>query len=134
MGDLFHDILSHREYRSAPAMKKALTIIIGFVHDFAAGCWAATVLAIYWLSKQSFSAEVGVIMLGLKKQLFWAGIACVVTVVLAGVGRTFTYAYVGSVYGEDAEKLRRRMLAVKHIILFTVFCLGIWWQYSMVFR
>jgi len=132
MGDLFHDILLHRDHLSAPVMKKALTIIIGFVHDFAAGCWAATVLAIYWLSKQSFSPEVGDIVFGLKKQLFWAGIACVITVFATGAGRSFTY--VDNVYGKDAEKVRRKMLIMKHVILLMVFGSGIYWQYTMVFR
>ena len=33
-------------------MKKALTIVIGFIHDFAAGCWAATVIAVYYPHKE----------------------------------------------------------------------------------
>lgn len=113
-------------------MKKALTIIIGFVHDFAAGCWAATVLAIYWLSRQTGSPEVGAVMFGLKKQLFWAGIACVVTVFATGAGRSFTY--VDNVYGREAEKVRRKMLIMKHVILLVIFGSGICWQYMMVFR
>lgn len=112
-------------------MKKALTIVIGFIHDFAAGCWASTVLAIYWLSKQSLPAELGAVIFGLKRQLFYAGIACVVLVFATGAGRTFTY--VGGVYGKDAERTRRRMLVIKHIILVIVFGLGAWWQYMMVF-
>ncbi|TAN38687.1 MAG: hypothetical protein EPN25_13255 [Nitrospirae bacterium] len=113
-------------------MNKAFTIFIGFVHDFAAGCYAATVLGIYWLSRQAYPPEVGAIILGLKKELFWTGIACVVTVFATGAGRTFTY--VDNVYGEDAEKRRRKLLIIKHVFLFAVFGLGIWWQYSMVFR
>ncbi len=112
-------------------MKKAFTIIIGFVHDFAAGCWAATVLAIYWLSRQVYATEVNTVIFGLKRQLFWAGIVCVITVFATGAGRTFTY--VDNVYGPDAEKRRRRLLMVKHIVLLAVFGLGIWWQYSMTF-
>ena len=112
-------------------MNKAFTITIGFVHDFAAGCYAATVLGIYWLSRQVYSAEVGAVILGLKKQLFWTGIVCVVTVFATGAGRTFTY--VDNVYGEDAEKRRRKLLIIKHVFLLTVFGLGIWWQYSMTY-
>lgn len=112
-------------------MKKALTIVIGFIHDFAAGCWAATVLGIYWLGRQAFSAEAGGIILGLKKQLFWAGIVCAATVFATGAGRSFTY--VDNVYGADAERVRRKMLIIKHIFLLLIFGLGIWWQYTMVF-
>jgi len=113
-------------------MKKALTVFIGFIHDFAAGCWAATVLGVYWLSRQAFPAEVGSIMFGLKRQLFYAGIVCVILVFATGAGRSFTY--VGNVYGPDAERIRRKMLIIKHVVLIVVFGLGIYWQYTMVFR
>lgn len=116
-------------------MKRASTIIIGFLHDSAVGCWAATVLAVYWLDRLSFERlELQPALGGLKKEFFYIGLVCVAVVLLAGVGRTFTYAYIGSVYGKDAEKLRRKMLIVKHIILFSVFGAGIYWQYTMVFR
>lgn len=112
-------------------MKKALTIIIGFIHDFAAGCWAATVLAIYWLDSVASSPELVMTLAGLKRQFFWAGVVCVVTVFTTGAGRTFTY--VDNVYGQEAEKRRRKLLMVKHIILLFIFGLGIFWQYSMTF-
>jgi uncharacterized membrane protein len=112
-------------------VKKVLTILIGFIHDWAAGCWAATVMGIYWLSRQTVSAEVGIILFALKKQFFYFGIACVIVVFATGAGRTFTY--VGNVYGEDAEKVRRKMLILKHIFLLIVFGAGILWQYTMVF-
>lgn len=116
-------------------MKKAFTIFIGFLHDFAAGCWAATVLAVYWLDRiNSLTPELRSLLNGLERQFFWAGLGCVVVVLLAGMGRTFTYAHIGNVYGDDAEKLRRKMLIVKHVILLSVFGLGIYWQYTMVFK
>jgi len=115
-------------------MKKAMTIFIGFLHDFAAGCWAASVLAVYWIDHVATQRpELKSSLDGLERQFFWAGLACVVVVLLAGMGRTFTYAYVGEVYGKDAEKMRKKMLIIKHIVLFTVFGLGIWWQYKLVF-
>ena len=112
-------------------MKKILTILIGFIHDWAAGCWAATVLAIYWLQRQSVPVEMSGIIFGLKKQLFYAGLICVILVFATGAGRTFTY--VVDVYGQDAEKVRRKMLIIKHIVLLIVFGSGIFWQYTMVF-
>lgn len=112
-------------------MKKALTIFVGFVHDFAAGCWAATVLAVWWL--RNIEGKQGLDFFGLKKQFFWLGLACVAVVLLAGVGRTFVYAYIGDVYGSDAEKLRKKMLLIKHISLFLVFGSGIFWQWTMIF-
>jgi putative copper export protein len=115
-------------------MKKAITIFIGFLHDFAAGCWAASLLAVYWLDRvASQRPELKPVLDGLERQFFWAGIACVAIVLLAGMGRTFTYAYVGNVYGEDAERLRRKMLIIKHVVLMLIFGAGIYWQYSLVF-
>ncbi len=112
-------------------MKKALTIFIGFIHDFAAGCWGATVLAIYWLNRQAVPPELHGIILGMKKQFFYFGIVCVLLVFATGAGRTFTY--VGNVYGPDAERVRRKMLITKHILLLTIFGAGIYWQYVMVY-
>jgi putative copper export protein len=116
-------------------MKKAMTIFIGFLHDFAAGCWAASVLAVYWIDHVALlRPELKSSLDGLERQFFWAGLGCVAVVLLAGMGRTFTYAYIGSVYGEDAERLRRKMLIVKHVVLMLIFGSGIYWQYSLVFR
>ena len=112
-------------------MKKILAILVGFIHDWAAGCWAATVLGVWWLSRYSGTAAVGEILFDLKKQFFYFGIACVIVVLATGAGRTFTY--VGNVYGEDAEKMRRKMLLIKHIILLSVFGAGTCWQFFMTF-
>lgn len=112
-------------------MKKTFTIFIGFLHDFAAGCWGATVFALYWLSSHPLPADPGGVMLGMKKQFFYFGVACVVLVLATGAGRTFTY--VGDFYGKDSEKMRRKMLIVKHLFLFALFGLGTYWQYTMVF-
>lgn len=114
--------------------KKGITIFIGFLHDFAAGCWGATVLAIYWLDKIAAQRpELTSILGGLERQFFWAGIFSTAVVLTAGMGRTFTYAYIGEFYGAGAEKMRRKMLIVKHVVLLSVFGLGIWWQYRVVF-
>lgn len=113
-------------------MKKGITIFIGFLHDFAAGCWVATVLAVYWVDRVAAQrSELKPLLDGLERQFFWAGVVCTVVVLAAGGGRTFTY--VDNVYGQDAEKDRRRLLMIKHIILFIVFGLGLWWQYRMAF-
>ena len=115
-------------------MKKAFTIFIGFLHDFAAGCWGASVLAVYRIHREVLErGELRVILSGLMREFFYLGLACLTLVLLAGLGRTFTYAYIGSVYGEQSEQLRRKMLIVKHIVLFSVFGAGTWWHYSMVF-
>ena len=114
-------------------MKKVLAIFIGFIHDFAAGIWAATVLAVYWLDRVTM-AETKTVLYGLKKEFFYIGLVCIGIVFLTGAGRTFTYAYVGDVYGTGAEKMRKKMLIIKHIILLLIFSSGTYWQYSMTFN
>jgi putative copper export protein len=113
-------------------MKKALTIFIGFLHDFAAGCWAATVLAVYWVDRiSSGRPELKPLFDTLEQRFFWAGVACTAVVLTAGTGRTFTY--VDNVYGPEAEQSRRRMLIIKHLLLVAVFGLGTWWQYTLAY-
>ncbi|MBI4823043.1 MAG: hypothetical protein HY805_02280 [Nitrospirae bacterium] len=113
--------------------KKIFTIFVGFVHDFAAGCWAATVFVVWWLERVQDEALVPLIS-EIQREFFYIGIACIATVLVAGVGRTFTYAYIGSVYGEESERFRRKMLLAKHIILFSIFGLGTYWQYTVIFK
>jgi putative copper export protein len=113
-------------------MKKIISIVIGFFHDFAAGCWAATLLAVYWLNKHPLPSDPGGIVLGMKKNFFYFGVACAILVFATGAGRTFTY--VTDVFGKDAEKMRRTMLIVKHIVLLVIFGTGTYWQYTTVFH
>ena len=115
-------------------MKKTLTILIGFLHDFAAGCWGASVLAVYWVHRMEQKENLGGLLFSLKKQFFFIGLVCVGTVLAAGAGRMFTYAYIGNVYGDDAENLRKRMLIIKHVLLSVAFSAGIFWQYIMVYN
>lgn len=113
-------------------LKKSVTILVGFIHDLAAGCWVASVLAIYWLHNlQSSSPELAQVLTPLEKDFFYLGIACVGIVLLTGMGRTFTY--IENIYGANTEKLRRKMLVAKHILLFGIFGTGTYWQYTMTF-
>jgi hypothetical protein len=115
-------------------LKRALTILTGFVHDFAAGIWAATVLSVWWIHRSPVPPAAEGVLRALMQQLFWIGVGCVALVMATGAGRTFTYAYVGQVYGQDAERLRRRLLIAKHVVLLAVFGGGMAWQYGMAFR
>lgn len=112
-------------------MKKILTIFIGFTHDFAAGCWASSVFAVYWLDRQNIAFSVLDIFIELKKQFFYLGIACIIVVFATGAGRSFTY--IDNVYGKQSEKTRRTMLILKHIFLLAVFGYGTYWQYTACF-
>ena len=115
-------------------MKRALAIVTGFVHDFAAGIWAASVLSVWWIHRSPALPASGAVLRPLMQQFFWIGVGCVVLVMATGAGRTFTYAYVGEVYGAEAERLRRRLLIAKHVVLLGLFGGGMAWQYGMAFR
>ena len=55
-----------------------------------------------------------------------------ILVLFTGMGRTFTY--IENYYGKDTEKMRKKMLAVKHSLLFGIFGSGTYWQYTMAFK
>ena len=53
-------------------MKKAFIIFIGFLHDFAAGCWGATVLAVYWVDLEAAQRQdLKPLLDGLERRFFW---------------------------------------------------------------
>lgn len=78
--------------------------------------------------------ELGNVLQELQQQFFWIGVVSIFLIFGAGAGRTFTYAYIGEVYGQESEATRRRMLMVKHILLLSIFGAGTWWQYTMAFH
>lgn len=88
-------------------------------------------LVIYWLNRIP-NKDLADVLTDIKKDFFHISLICVVIVFLAGIGRTFTY--ISNVYGEDAEKTRRKMLIVKHVALLLFFGIGTYWQYTMVFK
>lgn len=115
-------------------LRKAAAILNGFAHDFAAGIWLATVVAIVMIHRMhdGQAGEVVAVLNRLERTFFWYSIAAMVVIMATGAGRTFTY--VDNWYGPDAEKVRRRMLVVKHVILFSVFIASYLFVYGMVFH
>lgn len=112
--------------------RKSAIILIGFVHDFAAGYWLALMVAIGLMHRlQSSHPEVTGILNGIERNFFWQSIAAMVAIAATGAGRMFTY--IENWYGPDAERVRRRMLVIKHLFLATVFAAGYFIVYPMVF-
>jgi len=60
------------------------------------------------------------------------GLASMIVVLLTGMGRTFSY--IEYYYREEAEKMRKKMLEVKHILLFGIFGTGTYWQYTIAYN
>ncbi len=72
-------------------MKKVLTIFVGSIHDFAIGCWAATVLAAYRLEVVIHEPETQPSMAALQREFFLhIGLISIAVVFAAGAGRMFT--------------------------------------------
>lgn len=114
-------------------MKKTLAVLNGFVHDFAAGIWLATICTIAVLHNAHNKDAIIIIVLNrLEHLFFWGSVCAAIIIVATGAGRTFTY--VDNWYGEDAEQNRRKALIVKHIVLFIAYALGYWWVWGKVFH
>jgi uncharacterized membrane protein len=68
----------------------------------------------------------------IERFFFWNTIGAVIVIFATGGMRTFTY--VDNFYGPEAEKTRRRMLVVKHVVLIALFAAGGFWAYTAAFR
>lgn len=113
--------------------KKSLIVLNGFIHDFAAGIWLATIVTIAVLHDAHLNnAGVNGVLNHLERIFFWGSVVAAVIIMATGAGRTFTY--VDNWYGEDAEKQRRKALIIKHIVLFFAYALGYFWVWGKVFH
>lgn len=114
-------------------LKKTLSVLTGFIHDFAAGIWLATIVTIAVIHNAHLNnpAVVGVLN-HLERIFFWCSVVAVVVILATGAGRTFTY--VDNWYGEDAERARRKALIVKHAVLLSAYTLCYLWVWGKVFH
>jgi uncharacterized membrane protein len=114
-------------------IKKSAIILNGFIHDFAAGIWLAAIVAIAVLHDAHLKhPEVITVLNDLERIFFWGSVGAMVTILATGAGRTFTY--VENWYGPDAERVRRRMLIIKHVVLLCFFAAGYFYIYGKVFH
>ena len=114
-------------------LKKSAIVLNGFIHDFAAGYWLAAIVTIVVLHR-SHTATPGItaVINPVERLFFWQSVAAMVLIMATGAGRTFTY--VENWYGPDAEKVRRRMLIIKHLILAAAFGVGYLIVWPMTFH
>ncbi|WP_243371762.1 hypothetical protein [Geotalea sp. SG265] len=115
------------------SVKKSLVVFNGFVHDFAAGYWLAAIIAIVVLHDiHGKEPSVTAILNHVEHLFFWQSVTAGIVIMATGSGRTFTY--VDNYYGADSERMRRRMLLAKHIVLFIGFGIGYWFAFGMTFH
>lgn len=114
-------------------LKRIAIVLNGFVHDFATGYWLSALIVIYFINRfQLDNPDVAGLLGSLERFFFWNSVGATVVILATGAGRTFTY--VDNVFGEQTELTRRRMLIIKHIILFILFGAGGWWAYRLSFH
>ncbi len=114
-------------------LKKTAVVLNGFVHDFAAGIWLATIVTISVLHNAHLQdGTVTGVLNHLERMFFWWSVVAAVLIMATGAGRTFTY--VDNWYGEDAERQRRKALIIKHTILLSAYALGYLWVWNKVFH
>jgi putative copper export protein len=95
---------------------------LGFVHDFAAGCWAATALAVLWLGRLDFPEDARPLVQAVLVRFFWVGVGCVVAVFATGASRS----------GEPSPGMRSLLL--QHAALLAIFGAATVWEWAVVFR
>ena len=114
-------------------LKKTFVILNGFIHDFAAGIWLASMVTIALLHNSHLKhAAIVDVLNDLERLFFWGSVGAMLVIFATGAGRTFTY--VENWYGPDAEQVRRRMLIIKHVVLFAGFGAGYFWIWGKVFH
>ncbi|MHB8150627.1 MAG: hypothetical protein ACYDIB_10730 [Desulfobulbia bacterium] len=114
-------------------LKKVAVVLNGFIHDLATGCWLASLASVAFLHRfQSEYPEIALPLGRIEQFFFWSGLVLVVVFLATGGVRTFTY--VDNFYGPGTEKLRRKMLIIKHLVLFAIFGAGIWLSWTMAFH
>ena len=114
-------------------LKKTAIVLNGFLHDFSTGYWVASMITIILL--HNFQAQypgLSEMISVIERFFFWNTIGAVIVIFATGGVRTFTY--VDNFYGKEIEASRRKLLAIKHIILFTIFGISGYFAYGMAFH
>jgi len=68
----------------------------------------------------------------ISRFFFWNTMGAAAVIFPTGGMRTFTY--IDIFYGPEAERVRRKMLVVKHVVLIAIFAVGSYWAYTMSFH
>ncbi|MBU5615191.1 hypothetical protein [Geomonas azotofigens] len=113
-------------------VKKIAVVLNGFVHDFMTGYWLSALIAVRLL--HGFRLEQPLVagtLATIERFFFWNSVAAAVIIFATGGVRSFTY--VDNFYGTETEATRRKMLVIKHVLLFVVIGGGIYWGYRTAF-
>ncbi|MBJ6752221.1 hypothetical protein [Geomonas anaerohicana] len=113
-------------------VKKIAVVFNGFIHDFMTGYWLSALIAIHLLHGYRLEAQqLAGTLAQIERFFFWNSIGAAVAIFATGGMRSFTY--VDNFYGAETERTRRRMLVIKHVVLFVVVGGGSYWGYCTAF-
>lgn len=114
------------------SLKKAAIVLNGFAHDFATGYWLSALIAIYLLhGYHNGVPALSEILTSVERFFFWNSVGATVAIFATGGMRSFTY--VDNFYGPEAERARRKLLIIKHVLLVVIIGAGTWWAYRTAF-
>jgi uncharacterized membrane protein len=114
-------------------LKKTAIVLNGFIHDFFTGYWLASMITIILVHDlQAKYPGVSDLLLAIEQFFFWNSIVAVIVIFATGGVRTFTY--IDNFYGADIEASRRKLLVIKHILLFAIFGISGYFAYGMAFH
>jgi uncharacterized membrane protein len=115
------------------SFRKTAIVLNGFLHDFMTGYWLSALIAITFLHRfQQENPPLANLLGRIEHFFFWNSVGATFVILATGAGRTFTY--VDQVFGADTEQTRRKMLAIKHVILLTLFGAGTWYAWRLTFH
>jgi hypothetical protein len=107
-------------------------IVNNFVHDMSTGTWAACVLVIWtlWRETASASAETAQALALAEQRVFWLLVAALVGLAVTGALRL---AYWRDDTTEETLAPKRSALIVKHVAFVVIYGLGSLWAAWMAF-
>jgi uncharacterized membrane protein YGL010W len=108
-------------------------ITTNFIHDMSTGTWAACVLVIWVLARQSVGvpAEAADALAAASLTVFWLLLVSLVGLTVTGILRLY---YWRADTSPELLKAKRSALIVKHIAFLVIYGAGTVWAWSMVGR
>lgn len=115
-------------------MRESLVVLNSFLHDLMTGLWAGALLTMRALTagRGGISGQAYLLLSELFQQLNYLAVACLMIILLTGIGRAITYKYYG--WTGDVAAKRKKLLIIKHIFLGTLITAGTGYQVYLNFQ
>ncbi|MDH4140690.1 MAG: hypothetical protein OEV43_08990 [Coriobacteriia bacterium] len=106
-------------------------IVNNFLHDLATGTWAACLLVLLVLSRESVGmpAEASAALSDAGWVVYWLLVGALAVIFATGAARL---AYWRSQTPAEERSAKRRALVVKHVAFLGVYGVGTWWGWTLL--